>query len=427
MQIYTVGGAVRDKLLGENPHDRDFLVTGATVEQMLSLGYEQVGKAFPVFLHPKTHEEYALARTEKKAGVGYTGFVCDFNPEITLEEDLRRRDLTINAIAEDEEGRLYDPYHGIDDLKERVLRHVSPAFAEDPLRVLRVARFAAKFFHLGFRIAPETMELMRCISASGELKYLSPERIFEELNKALCEGNPDIFIIVLRRCEALKQVFPELDALYGVPSPPQWHPEIDSGVHTVMTLRRISLESQDPIVRFAMLCHDLGKACTPTSEWPHHHNHSELGIKPLQEMCSRLRVPKAYSDFAALVVRYHSDMHNVYRGGALGLIRLFEKLDAFRRPERVKPYLLCCKCDFLGRRGFENRPFPRSDYIYALFCLLNTVRAAEFVQAGFKGPAIQEEMRKKRLILCEDFLKTLPKIELDDFANSLPAAAEFRD
>lgn len=434
MKIYKVGGAVRDPLLGADASDTDYVVVGATPESMLKAGFKQVGHDFPVFLHPKTSEEYALARTERKNGRGYLGFKCDFSDSITLQEDLKRRDLTINAMAveaqTDESGHdrkrsftrdeVIDPYGGLKDLDDRILRHVSPAFSEDPLRVLRVARFAARFYHLGFRIAPETMSLMRQMAESGELCALTPERVWQELQKALCTMNPEIFIETLRCCGALRSVLPEVDALYGVPGPKRWHPEIDSGVHTCLTIARVSAESEDPVTRFAMLCHDLGKGRTPVTEWPHHRLHHLLGVQPLREMCMRLKVPKEYEHFAFKVVRYHSDMHHVYRGGPEGLVTLFDNLDAWRNPGIVKPWVLCCKCDFLGRLGFSNRPFPRADYILGLFALLRNVKAEEFVKKGFRGPEIGEQMRKKRIELTTAYLKTLPKSELDDSANEMP-------
>lgn len=422
MQVYKVGGAVRDRLLGLDCADTDYVVVGADEKTMLDLGYSQVGHDFPVFLHPKTHEEYALARTERKSGQGYLGFVCSFSPDVTLEEDLKRRDLTINAMAEDDSGKIIDPYGGADDIEHKVLRHVSEAFVEDPLRVLRVARFAAKLYHLGFHIADETLSLMRDMSESGELSALTPERVWIELYKALCTRNPEIFIEVLRDCGALRIVMPEVDALYGVPGPKRWHPEIDSGVHTCLTLARVSCESEDPIVRFAMLCHDLGKGRTPVTQWPHHPQHHMLGVAPLREMCKRLHIPKQYEDFAYKVVRYHSDMHHVYRNGGEGIVTLFDALDAWRKPELIKPWVLCCKCDFLGRLGFSNRPFPRADYILGAFALCRNITAREFVERGAKGSEIRDLMHEKRVALVNEYLTQLPKSELDDSANEMPPA-----
>ncbi len=422
MQVYKVGGAVRDTLLGLDVADVDHVVTGEDEQSMLASGFEKVGRDFPVFLHPKTREEYALARTERKKGHGYTGFECFFSKDVTLEEDLKRRDLTVNAMAEDEEGYIIDPYGGREDLEKRVLRHVSSAFTEDPLRVLRVARFAAKLYHLGFKIAPETLSLMRDMAESGELLALTPERVWNELYKALLTRNPEIFIEVLRDCGALKSVLPEVDALYGVPGPKRWHPEIDSGVHTCLTLARVSCESEDPMVRFAMLCHDLGKGLTPVSVWPHHPLHHELGVKPLRTLCRRIKVPVHYERFAYKVVRYHSAMHHVYRGGAEGIVSLLDSLDAWRQGDLIKPWVLCCKCDFLGRLGFSNRPFPRADYFLGAFALCRSVKAESFVEQGARGKEIGQMMHQKRVELVSEYLKELPRSELDDSANEMPPA-----
>lgn len=427
MKVYLVGGAVRDHLLGLSGADRDYVVVGSTIEEMLSKGFQQVGRDFPVFLHPQTKEEYALARTERKNGHGYHGFVCDFSPQTTLEEDLARRDLTINAIVQDENGNIYDPYHGQDDLQKGLLRHVSPAFVEDPLRVLRVARFAARFSSLGFKIAAETLALMEQISASGELASLTPERVWIETYKALNSPDPEIYLDVLHYVGALKYILPEVDKLSGVPGPARWHPEIDTLVHTMMTVHRVSQESPDPMVRFAMMCHDLGKGLTPPDNWPHHRDHNVLGLKPLKVLCDRLKVPHDYYDFAKLVVFYHSFVHHLYQGGAEGIVQLLDHLDAWRRPERIKPWILCCKCDFLGRKGFENRPFPRSDYFLQMFAICSTVKAQEFVDQGLKGIAIRDAMHKRRVELIETFMQTMPCTEIDDRDNSRPAAESYRD
>lgn len=424
MQIYLVGGAVRDRLLNIESHDKDFVVIGATVEQMLSLGYTQVGKDFPVFLHPKTGEEYALGRTERKSGSGYTGFTCDFNENVTLQEDLIRRDLTINAMAMDDDGNLYDPYHGKEDLNNKVLRHVSEAFVEDPLRVLRVARFHAKLHHLGFKIAPETLELMAKISNSGELKTLTSERVFLELNKALKTRSPHIFISTLRKCGALKEVMPEIDALFGVPAPAKWHPEIDTGIHSLMTLERVCTFTDNPVTRFGMLCHDLGKGITPKDKWPHHYNHGELGLIPLKSLCERLKVPVEYEQFAQIVVRYHSYMHNLYQSGAKGLVKLFDSIDAQRKPQRVEPFALCCKCDFLGRTGYENRAFPRYDHFLKMLEIYQSVTAKESVEAGFKGMEIKDDMTRRRVLAFESFINNLPQSETDNSDNERKATAE---
>ena len=427
MQEYLVGGAVRDQLLKIEGADRDHVVVGSTPQEMLSLGFTQVGNDFPVFIHPKTGEEYALARTEKKQGHGYTGFICSFGKDVTLEEDLLRRDLTINAMAMDKSGQIIDPYGGLIDLNNRVLRHISPSFKEDPLRVLRVARFAAKLHYLGFYVADETLLLMQEMTQSGELSSLTPERVWIETQKALNTSDPHIFFIILKKVGALKVIFPEVNALFGVPGPKRWHPEIDSGIHTLMTLRRISLETSDPKTRFAMLCHDLGKALTPKNEWPHHRNHCALGVEPLKQLCKRLKVPKDYEELAYIVVFHHSYMHHLYRNGAEGIVNLLDKLDAWRRPQRIKPFVQCCKCDFLGRKGFENRPFPRADYFLAIFSLCLSVKAGEFISLGYTGKDIGIKMHEKRVELVKDFMKMLPQGEIDDSLNEMPPISEFKD
>ncbi len=411
MQIYLVGGALRDTLLGIDCADKDYVVVGATKEQMLSLGYSMVGNDFPVFLHPQTKEEYALARTERKTDKGHQGFAFDFDKNITLEQDLIRRDLTINAIAKDEAGNIIDPYGGIADLKQKVLRHISPAFCEDPLRVLRVARFYAKLYPLGFVIAKETLELMRQMVARGDLNYLTPERVFMELKKALLSPAPEQFVYALRKVGALKEVLPEVDKLFGIPNPAYWHPEIDSGIHTCITIKVISKFTQDPVVRFAMLCHDLGKGETPTVLWPCHKLHDILGEKPLKCLCQRLKVPSDYEQFAKIVVLNHSTMHSLYDKGAKGVVDLFYKIDAFRKPERVEPFALCCKCDYLGRKGFEDKEFPRYEYFLKLFEILKKVEAQEFIQRGLSGIDIKNAIYQKRIALTEDFLTTLPASE----------------
>lgn len=415
MHSYLVGGAVRDKLLGLPIKDKDYVVIGATPEYMLQQGYTQVGHDFPVFLHPVTHCEYALARTERKSGSGYTGFICSFGPEVTLEEDLKRRDLTVNAIAEDEEtGRIIDPYGGVQDLQNRVLRHISPAFSEDPLRVLRVARFAAKLHNLGFVIAPETMQLMHDMAHSGELKALTPERVWMEIEKAMATPRPDVFIGILHECGALGEVLPEAEALSGVPGPAKWHPEIDTLVHTMLTMKAVAAMTDDPKVRFAMLCHDIGKALTPKDNWPHHYHHNELGLIPLKQLSSRLHLPNDYTDFAYIVVLYHDQFHHLGRNGAEGIVRLFENLDGYRRPDRVVPWLMCCKADFLGRKGFEDLPFPRFDVACQLFELTRKVTAAPFVKQGLKGKDIGLAMHNKRVELVAEAIAKMPADALQD-------------
>jgi len=396
VKVYLVGGAVRDKLLNLSVKDKDWLVVGATPQQMLDAGYQQVGKDFPVFLHPESRQEYALARTERKSGQGYTGFTCYAAPDVTLEQDLLRRDLTINAIAEDEQGTLADPYGGLDDLKNRILRHVSPAFSEDPLRVLRVARFAARFAHLNFRIAPETLALMSEITADGALAYLTPERVWKETEKALGCRNPQVYFAVLRECGALKALFPELDALYGVPAPAKWHPEIDTGIHTLMTLTMAAQLSPEIDVRFATLCHDLGKALTPPEKWPSHHGHGPAGVKLVEQLCSRLRVPTEIRDLAKLVAEFHDLIHTFPILQPKTVIKLFDKIDAWRKPWRVEQIALTSEADARGRTGFEANDYPQGRQLRAAWKAAQQVTNKEVVEAGFKGPDIREELTKRR-------------------------------
>lgn len=363
MQIYLVGGAVRDRLLGFDNADRDWVVVGATPQEMLDQGYTPVGRDFPVFLHPRTKEEYALARTERKTGPGYTGFAFNAAPGVSLEEDLLRRDLTLNAIAQDSNGRLIDPHGGVRDIEQRVLRHVSPAFTEDPLRVLRVARFAARFASLGFTVADETMALMRRLSASGELQHLVAERVWQETEKALCSPAPQVYFRTLRDCGALKVILPELDRLFGIPQPPQHHPEIDTGVHVLMCLEQAARMSEDPVVRFATLLHDLGKGVTPKEKWPHHYGHETLGLPLIRDVCERLRVPKRYAALARLVCEYHTHCHRAAELKPASLLRVLEALDAFRRPQQLAQFLPACEADSRGRTGFEERPYPQADIL----------------------------------------------------------------
>lgn len=396
MQIYLVGGAVRDQLLHYPVKDRDYLVTGATIEQMQDLGYQQVGKSFPVFLHPHTHQEYALARTELKQGEGYTGFICDFSPDITLEQDLIRRDLTINAMAQDQDGHVIDPYNGQQDLADKLLRHVSPAFVEDPLRVLRVARFAARYHHLGFRVAPQTMALMQQIADSGELATLVAERVWQETQSALSEQSPHIYFSVLRQCQALHHVFPELDALWGVPNPAKWHPEIDSGVHTLMVLEQAAKLSDSLVMRFAALTHDLGKALTPQEKWPSHHGHEKKGLKPIKALCARIKAPNEFRELALLVSEYHSHCHRAFDLKASTIVSLFDSLDVWRKPERFERFLLTCTADLKGRTGFEDKAYPQADYLRKCHQGASQVAVQDIVKQGFKGAAIREQLYIER-------------------------------
>ena len=374
MQTYVVGGAVRDELLGLAVKDRDHVVVGATPEQMVALGYRAVGKDFPVFLHPETHEEYALARTERKVGRGYKGFQVFPSPEVTLEEDLARRDLTVNAMARAENGELIDPYHGVADIERRVLRHVSPAFVEDPVRILRVARFSARF--ADFSVASETMELMRSMVEAGEVDALVPERVWQELAKGLMEVKPSRMFKVLRDCGALKKILPELDRLWGVPQPPKHHPEVDTGVHVMMVLDYAASQDYSLPVRFAALTHDLGKGTTPMDVLPRHIGHEDRSVNLLRDVCKRLRVPNDCRELAHIVAKYHGKVHRVEEMRPDTLVRLLQDTDAFRQPERFREFLRACECDSRGRTGFENKPFPEADL------LLKILEAAMNVDAG---------------------------------------------
>jgi tRNA nucleotidyltransferase (CCA-adding enzyme) len=359
-RTYLVGGAVRDELLGLPVRERDFVVVGATAETMRAQGFVQVGKDFPVFLHPRTKEEYALARTERKSAPGYRGFVVHADPSVTLEEDLARRDLTINALARDAEGRLLDPFGGRADLEARVLRHVSPAFVEDPVRILRLARFAARLDGLGFQVAPETLKLMRDMVAAGEVDALVPDRVWQELARALSEARPARFFTELRHCGALAILLPELDRLWGVPQTKQWHPEIDTGVHTMMVLEQAARLSAEPEVRFAALCHDLGKGTTPREILPSHHGHEERGVELIAQLCQRLPVPTRFRELATLVARHHGKVHKLDELRASTILGVFEGADIFRRPQRFEQLLLACEADFRGRLGFAERDYPQA-------------------------------------------------------------------
>ncbi len=396
MNIYLVGGAVRDALLGRPITERDYVVVGSTPEQMVEQGFKPVGSDFPVFLHPKTHEEYALARTERKSGTGYGGFTFYTSPELTLEEDLIRRDLTINAMAQADDGTLFDPFNGQADLSARVLRHVSPAFAEDPLRVLRAARFAARYAPLGFTVAPETMAFMQQLAESGELATLTPERIWKETERALGEDRAEVYFQVLRDCGALKVLLPELDALFGVPQRPQHHPEIDTGLHTMMALQRSCEYGYSTQVRFATLLHDLGKGLTPHDEWPRHVQHEERGLVPVREVCNRLKVPSTFRDLAEIVCREHLMCHRVLDLRPGTVWRLLQRIDVLRKPERVEEYIQACLCDARGRLGLETRDYPQADYLRAAIIAVRKVRAAD-LPSNLKGLSIGEALIAARI------------------------------
>jgi tRNA nucleotidyltransferase (CCA-adding enzyme) len=407
LNSYLVGGAVRDKLLGHKIYDHDFVVVGSTVEQMLAFGFSQVGKDFPVFLHPETKEEYALARTERKQGKGYTGFVCDASSMVTLEEDLLRRDLTINAMAMSltdttTSATIIDPYNGKIDLENRVLRHVSPAFVEDPLRVLRVARFAARYHHYGFTIADETMQLMTELSNSGELASLSGERVWQEMHRSLTENHPEVFFQVLRDCGALAQIWPDLNALWGVPNPERWHPEICSGIHTIMVLKQAVKLSPKTSVRFAALCHDLGKSLTLEVNWPRHQGHESSGLVLVEKICDQLKVPKDHKILALKVCEFHLHCHKAFELKASTVVKLLNSLDVWRKPEDFCDFLIACTADFRGRLNFEDKPYPQVDYLKSAFNAALTVTAKEFIEQGVKGADIKEAINKKRITVVQE-------------------------
>jgi tRNA nucleotidyltransferase (CCA-adding enzyme) len=402
MKTYLVGGAVRDQLLKYPVSERDWVVVGAHPDELLDLGYQQVGKDFPVFLHPETKDEYALARTERKQGHGYTGFAVHYDADVTLEEDLKRRDLTVNAMAQDREDKIIDPYGGQRDLQARVLRHVSDAFVEDPLRVLRTARFAARYHHLGFTIAPETLALMSDIVEQGELAHLPAERIWIELDRALGERNPEVFIQVLRDCGALRKLLPEVDALFGVPQTAEHHPEIDSGIHTMMALQQAVKLSEARDVRFAVLLHDLGKGTTPEAELPRHIAHEKRGVKLVQAACKRLKAPNQYRDLALKACEYHLHSHRAPELRGRTLLKLFNATGALRNPEGFDRFLLACEADARGRLGLEDRAYPQADYLREALQLACSVTAAEFA-GQFEGRALGEAIAAQRVKLLDQF------------------------
>jgi tRNA nucleotidyltransferase (CCA-adding enzyme) len=397
MQVYLVGGAVRDRLLGRPVKERDWVVVGASPEELERQGFVPVGREFPVFLHPQTHEEYALARLERKVAPGYRGFSTQFSPDVTLEDDLRRRDLTINAMAETPSGAIVDPYGGRRDLEARLLRHVSDSFIEDPVRVLRVARFAARYAEMGFRVAEETVALMRSMTASGELTALVPERVWQETERALGESRPEVFFETLRACGALEVIFPELAALYGVPQPPRWHPEVDTGVHVMLALRYSAATGSASTVRFAVLVHDLGKALTAPEHWPSHRGHEEAGVPVIEALCARLKVPNGFRDLAVLTARHHAVVHRAAELRPMTVLKLLEATDAFRRPERFEEMLAACEADARGRTGLEAQPYPQRDYLRSARAAAAAVSLDESERQGLSGAAIGERMRDKRL------------------------------
>ena len=407
-KAYLVGGAVRDALLGLPVHDRDYVVTGTTPEAMLAHGFRAVGADFPVFLHPRSGEEYALARTERKQGRGYTGFIAYAAPEITLPEDLERRDFTINAIAQDVvTDELTDPFGGARDIEQRVLRHVSPAFAEDPLRVLRAARFMARFAPLGFSVAPETLALMRDMVADGELEHLVPERVFNELRRALGSRSPADFLRTLRACNALQVLLPEVDALYGVPQRADYHPEVDTGIHTEMVLTQSArIAPGDQLVGFCGLTHDLGKALTPSHILPGHRGHEQAGLEPLQVLCARLKVPAEFAQMAAIVCADHLNMHRLGEMKASTILKLLQRMDAFRKPERVSLFAQSCEADARGRLGLEDCDYPQGHWLREVFAAAAAIRAAD-VDPQLRGPAIGTAIEQARIQAIRDRMASM--------------------
>ena len=396
MDIFEVGGAVRDRLLGQTVKEHDWVVVGASPEDLQRLGYRPVGKDFPVFLHPQTKEQYALARTERKVARGHGGFTFNSSPKVTLEEDLKRRDLTINAMAIDAQGRLIDPYGGREDLEQRKIRHVSAAFKEDPLRVLRTARFAAKLEPLGFSIAEETIDLMRVMAEGGELDALSPDRIWQETVKGLATARPDVFFAVLHECKALRQIFPEVAALFGVPQPARWHPEIDTGIHTLMALAIAAELTDETSVRFAVLTHDLGKAATPKHELPSHHGHGERSVELIDELSRRLPVPRRFRQLAVAVARHHDLAHRVEELRATKVLTLIEAADGLRQPQRFDQFLLACEADARGRGGLTEEPYPQAATLRtALHAALNADLSGLRAR-GLTGQALGNAVREQR-------------------------------
>jgi tRNA nucleotidyltransferase (CCA-adding enzyme) len=402
MKVYKVGGAVRDRLLDLPVKDHDWVVVGSTAAQLIDLGYKAVGKDFPVFLHPDTREEYALARTERKTAPGYKGFTFNTDNNVTLEEDLLRRDLTINALAEDEQSNIVDCFNGQQDLQAGILRHISPAFIEDPLRVLRVARFAARF---NFRVADETMKLMQVIGASGELNTLVAERVWTEMERALSEEYPVRFFEVLKECDALERVFPEIDRLFGIPQPEEHHPEIDCGIHTLMVLEQACKLSSDPLIRFAALVHDLGKGTTPREQWPGHRGHEERSVGLINLLCDRHRIPKRFRELAIIVARHHLDCHRITEMRPETILKKLEKMDAFRRPERFAQFLLACEADIRGRKGLEDRDYPQAEYLERALSAASAVDTGALQKEALSGSDVAKALRKLRTKAIEKAIK----------------------
>ncbi len=409
LEVYLVGGAVRDQLLGLNIHERDWVVVGSTPAEMKSRGFTQVGRDFPVFLHPTSHEEYALARTERKSGSGYTGFEVHATPDVSLKDDLLRRDLTINALAKHNNGSIIDHYEGLQDLEQRLLRHVSPAFTEDPVRVLRIARFAARFSTQGFKVAPETQVLLKHMVLSGEVSHLTPERTWQELQKALVTDAPWIFFEVLKSCGALNVIFPEIDRLFGVAQNPLYHPEVDTGIHTMMVLQQACRRTSDPVIRFAALVHDLGKGNTPDHILPRHSGHEDRGVELIESLATRLRIPKAYRDLGTLCAKYHTHIHRADELRPQTVVKVLENTDYFRRPERFEQMLIACEADSRGRTGFEERAYPQADQFRAWAAAASRVDIKKLVAQGLTGLALKEAIHKQRIHAIRELKNTPPE------------------
>ena len=406
MKQYLVGGALRDELLGLPVVDRDWVVVGSTPNEMLKAGYKSVGKDFPVFLHPDSHEEYALARLERKTGPGYRGFEFNTDSTVTLEEDLSRRDLTINAMARKDNGEIVDPFNGQQDLDNRLLRHVSEAFTEDPVRILRIARFMARFSHLEFTVAKDTMELMQTMVDNREVENLVAERVWQEMHGALRALCPRAFFDTLRKCSALKAILPEVNALFGVPQPEKWHPEIDSGLHTMMVLEQCAKLSDDADVRFAGLCHDLGKATTPADVLPSHHGHEQRGALITKSLCERLRVPRKTSELAILSARYHTHCHRVRDLNASSLTKLLQSLDVIRKPQRFDHFLLVCTADARGRLGCENTLYPQADILKNAADVFRDVNVSDIAKQTVDKSTISDVVTQTRVNAMKRWRKT---------------------
>lgn len=405
MKTFLVGGAVRDLLLNYQVKEKDWVVIGETPKSMLEHGFTCVGKDFPVFLHPQNHEEYALARTERKIAPGYKGFAVHSSPQVTLEQDLIRRDLTINAMAMDEHGNIIDPYKGQKDLEKKLLRHVSPAFSDDPVRILRVARFAARYSHLGFTIAAETLQLMKQMVRHNETTYLVAERVWTELSRALAEKTPVAFFSTLKECQALDSIFPEINKLFGVPQPKKYHPEIDTGIHSLLSLEQATKLSTNPKVRLAALLHDLGKAKTDKSKWPSHHGHEYQGLIVLEKFCSRLKIPKTFKVLATQVMRYHTCCHHIFTLSPNKIVDMLNSLGGFNSLTTVKEFVLACEADSKGRTGLENKPYPQADYLLQITKIARNIDISEIISGNLVGPKIGETIRKQRIAAVNEFIK----------------------